>query len=55
MQLTDSLDKFLKEYNADGRYHLILSNTAKDNVLYGVPGYDITNEVINGLNARCKK
>ena len=55
MQLADSLSTFLKEYNADGRYHLILSNTAKDNVLYAVPGYDITDEIVSGLNARYKK
>ena len=28
-QLADSLTNFLKEFNADGRYHVILSNTAK--------------------------
>ena len=55
MQLTDSLDKFLKEYNADGRYHMILSNNAKDNVLQADSTYDITDEVISALNARCKK
>ena len=54
-QLADSLNTFLKEFNADGRYHIILSNTAKDNVLMAAEEYDITDEVINGLNARCKK
>ncbi|MBO4986577.1 MAG: OmpH family outer membrane protein, partial [Paludibacteraceae bacterium] len=33
VQLADSLTNYLKEFNADGRYHVILSNTAKDNVL----------------------
>ena len=55
LQLTDSLNNFLKEFNADGRFHIILSNTAKDNVLMANEQYDITEEVINGLNARCKK
>ena len=32
-QLADSLNNFLQIFNADGRYHMILSNTAKDNVL----------------------
>lgn len=54
-QLADSLTNFLKEFNADGRYHVILSNTAKDNVLMANEQYDITNEVVNGLNARYKK
>ena len=54
-QLADSLTNYLKEFNADGRYHVILSNTAKDNVLMAAEQYDITDEVVAGLNARCKK
>lgn len=55
VQLADSLTNYLKEFNADGRYHVILSNTAKDNVLMAAEQYDITDEVVAGLNARCKK
>ena len=55
VQLADSLTNFLKEFNADGRYHVILSNTAKDNVLMAAEQYDITDEIVSGLNARCKK
>lgn len=55
LQLADSLTNFLKEFNADGRYQMILSNQGKDNVLMADPAYDITNEVIAGLNARYKK
>ena len=51
-QLADSLNNFLQIFNADGRYHMILSNTAKDNVLMAGEQYDITDEVVNGLNAR---
>ena len=54
-QLADSLNNFLKDFNADGRFHIILSNTAKDNVLMASEQYDITDEVISGLNARYKK
>jgi outer membrane protein len=54
MQLADSLTNFLQVFNADGRYHVILSNTAKDNVLMAAEQYDITDEVVAGLNARCK-
>ena len=54
-QLADSLNNILKEFNADGRYHVILSNTAKDNVLMANEQYDITNDVVNGLNARYQK
>ena len=51
-QLADSLNNFLQIFNADGRYQVILSNSAKDNVLMANEQYDITNEVVNGLNAR---
>lgn len=55
MQLADSLNNFLKEFNADGRFHVILSNTAKDNVLMANEQYDITQQVIDGLNQRYSK
>lgn len=55
MQLADTLTNFLEEYNADGRYHVILSNSAKDNVLMAAEQYDITDDVIDALNARCGK
>ena len=54
-QLADSLNNFLKDFNADGRFHIILSNTAKDNVLMASEQYDISDDVISGLNARYKK
>ena len=52
IQLADTLNNFLKEFNADGRYHMILSNTAKDNILQAAPCYDITKEVTDALNMR---
>ena len=55
MQLADSLTNFLQVFNEDGRYHVILSNTAKDNVLMAAEQYDITQEVVAGMNARCNK
>ena len=55
LQLADSLSAFLNDFNADGRFHLILSNNAKDNVLMGNGEYDITNAVIQGMNGRYKK
>ena len=55
MQLADSLTHFLQVFNADGRYHVILSNSAKDNVLMAAEQYDITDEVVTGMNARYKK
>jgi outer membrane protein len=55
LQLADSLTAFLEEFNADGRYQIILSNNAKDNILMAAEIYDITSEIIDGMNARRKK
>jgi outer membrane protein len=54
-QFNDSIDNFLKVYNADGRYHLIFRNTATDNIMLAAEEYNITDEVVDGLNARYKK
>ena len=51
-QLNDSVQLFLKEYNADGHLHLIVNDAV---LLNKVAGYDITEEVIDGLNARYEK
>lgn len=53
-QLRDTINTFLKEYNKDGRYQMIISNTANDNVLFAEKKYDITEDVIKKLNARFK-
>ena len=55
LQLSDSLMNYLKIYNADGRIEIILNNNAKDNILMAADGYDITQDVVNGLNARYAK
>lgn len=57
-ELNSRINNFLKDYNRDGRYELILSNLGEinDNVLYSAtPAYDITDDVIKGLNARYGK
>ena len=55
IQLADTVTNFLKEYNADGHFHIILSNTAKDNVLMAAEQYDITKEIVDALNTRYGK
>ena len=50
--LKDSVDSSIAVFNSDHRYHLILSNASGDNVLYYDKGYDITDELINFMNAR---
>lgn len=54
-QLRDTINSFMKQYNKDGKYQLILSNTSNDNVLYAGKKYDITSEVVKKLNERYKK
>ena len=51
--LRDSLQHFLAKYNKDKRYALILSK-AGDNILYADKVYDITEDVIAGLNKAYK-
>ena len=51
--LRDSLQSFLKSYNKDKQYSLILTKQG-DNILLADKRFDITNDVINGLNKRYK-
>ena len=51
--LRDSLNSFLNAYNRDKHYDIILSK-AGDNILFADKRFDITQDVINGLNKRYK-
>ena len=51
-QLQDSVQAYLREFNADGRYHLVLNDAV---LMNKVAGYDITDDVIEALNARYTK
>ena len=51
--LRDSLMHFLTAYNADKKYDFILTKQG-DNILYAAKRFDITKDVINGLNKRYK-
>lgn len=51
--LRDSIQHYLAVYNKDKKFALILSK-AGDNILYADKAYDITNEVISGLNKAYK-
>lgn len=52
IQLRDSINNFLKEYNKTKGYDFIISNTGFDNLLYANDAYNITQEILEGLNAR---
>lgn len=55
-ELRKRINDYLKVYNKDGRYALILTNSEQMmNVLYADSALDITKEVIDGLNAAYKK
>ena len=49
--LHDSINSFLKAYNVEKGYDLIISRVG-DNLLFANKALDITEEVISGLNAR---
>ena len=52
LQLRDSINSFLKIYNKTKGYSLIISNSGFDNLLYADKAFDITQEIVDGLNAR---
>ncbi|MBR1733119.1 MAG: OmpH family outer membrane protein [Alloprevotella sp.] len=55
-ELKTRINKFLTEYNKNGRFSLVLTNSeAAINVLYAEPALDITKDVIEGLNKEYKK
>lgn len=51
--LRDSIQHFLAKYNADKKYSLILSKSG-DNLLYADKAFNITDEVVAGLNKAYK-
>ena len=51
--LHDSIANYLAQYNKDKKYSIIFSKSG-DNLLYADKAYDITNEVIAGLNKAYK-
>lgn len=52
MLLNDSIKSFMKAYVAEHGYNFVFTNTGLDNLLFADQAYDITKEVVDGLNAR---
>ncbi|MBR5652815.1 MAG: OmpH family outer membrane protein [Prevotella sp.] len=52
--LIDSLQHFLADYNKDKKYAFILTKQLGDNILYADNAYDITEDVVAGLNKAYK-
>ena len=53
-EMRDSIQAFLKEYNKAKKFDYIISK-AGDNILIANAKYDITKDVVNGLNKRYKQ
>ena len=51
--LSDSVHNYLKEYNKDKKYSIILAKSG-DNILYADPAYNITDDVVKGMNQAYK-
>lgn len=51
--MRDSITNFIKEYNATKGYDFILTRVG-DEILYANEAYDITEEIVEGLNQRYK-
>jgi outer membrane protein len=51
-QLQDTILSALKLYNIPQKYQIIFSNVGTDNILYANDSYDITQNIIEFLNAR---
>ena len=51
--LSDSVHNYLKEYNKDKKFAIILAKSG-DNILYADPAYNITDDVIKGINQAYK-
>ena len=55
MQLKDSIDVAIKAVNKDRHFSIVLSTSSlNDNVLYVEPRLNITKEILEFLNKRCK-
>ncbi len=52
-EMRDSIQSFLKEYNKTKKFDYIISKVG-DNILMANAKYDITKDVVNGLNKRYK-
>lgn len=51
-QIQYSIVEFLKEFNSDYRYGMIISTTGAGPVLHANPAFDLTKEVLAGLNKK---
>jgi outer membrane protein len=53
--LFDKLTAFLKVYSKAKGFDIVLSTQVGGNVLFAVDGFDVTKEVVDGLNEEYRK
>lgn len=49
-RVSQSIDDFIKVYNQEKNYSLIINTSGNSTVLWGNPGLDITTDLVKGLN-----
>lgn len=52
LEIRDAIDSFIQEYNKDKGYSFIISNTGNNSLLYANKSFNITQEIVDGLNAK---
>ncbi|MDL2230488.1 OmpH family outer membrane protein [Alistipes sp. OttesenSCG-928-L06] len=50
-RISNSIEQFMKEFNKDNRYKMVISTSAAGPILIADPALDVTAEAIEGLNA----
>jgi outer membrane protein len=54
-ELYDSITSYVNHFNRGKKYDFILSHTAGGAIIFGKERYNITGEILSGLNARFEK
>jgi outer membrane protein len=54
-ELYDSITNYVNHYNKGDKYDFIYSHTAGGAIIFGKEKFNITGEILNGLNARFEK
>lgn len=54
-ELYDSISKYVDYYNQNGKYDYILNHTAGGGIIFGKKQFNITQDILTGLNAKFEK
>ncbi|MFN8353729.1 MAG: OmpH family outer membrane protein [Spirosomataceae bacterium] len=53
-ELINSIQEYLKKYNNDNKYHVVLGYTKGGGILFADPSLEVTQKVLEGLNKEYK-